>query len=87
MKLSIEYCDSKAGNSNPKVTWAVKNQFNAHNPQSKRCPLCLTEKLETLEDKQNNLLSTKSEIISKCRHQNKYMLRALVLKNQNPDVR
>ena len=85
-KLSVEFWNLKAGNSNPKVTWAVKSQFSAYNPQSKKFCLCLNEKLETLEDKENNLLNKKSEIISKCRHQHKYMLRPLVSKIQNPDV-
>ena len=47
-KLSVEYWNLKAGNSNPKVTWAVKNQFSAYNPQSKRYSLCLNEKFEIL---------------------------------------
>ena len=81
-KLSVEYWNLKAGNSNLKVTWAVKNQFSAYNSQSKRCSLCLNEKLEILEDKENNLLNKKSKL----RHQNKYMLRTLALKIQNPDV-
>ena len=42
-KLSVEHWDVKAGNSNPKVTWAVKNQFSAYNLQSNRCSLCLNE--------------------------------------------
>ena len=46
----------------------MSNQFSAFNPQSKRCSLCLNMKLEILEDKENNLLSKKSEVISKCRH-------------------
>ena len=46
----------------------MSNQFSAFNPQSKRCSLCLNVKLEILEDKENNLLSKKSEVISKCRH-------------------
>ena len=71
-KLSVEYWNWKAGNCNPKVTWAVKNQFSAYKPQSKRCSLCLKEKFEILEDKENNLLNKKSEVISKYRHQNKY---------------
>ena len=29
-KLSVEYLNLKAGNSNPKVTWALKNQFIFH---------------------------------------------------------
>ena len=72
-KLSVEYWNLKTGNSNPKLTWVMQNQFSAYNPQLKRCSLCLNEKLEVLEDKENNLLNKKSEI-SKCRHQNKYMI-------------
>ena len=48
-KLSVEYWNLKAGNFNPKVTWAVKNQSSAYNPQSKRCSFYLNEKLEILE--------------------------------------
>ena len=85
-KLSVEYWKQKAGNSNPKVTWAVKNQFIAYNPRSKRCSLRLNEKLKILEGKENNLLNKKSEVTSNCRHQNKYMLRTLALKIQSPGV-
>ena len=67
------------------VTRAVKNQFSVNNPQSKRCSLCFNEKLKIL-DKENNLLNKKSEIISKCQHQNNYMLQTLASKIQNPDV-
>ena len=86
MKLSVEYVNLKVGNSNPKVTWAVKKQLSAYNPQSKRSSLCLNEKLEILEGKENNLLNNRSEAISKCRHHNKYMLQTLASKIQNPDV-
>ena len=61
----------------------MKNQLIVYNLQSKRCFLCLNEKLEILEVKENNLLK---KIISKCHHQNKYMLRTLASKIQNPDV-
>ena len=81
-KLSVECWNLKAGNCNPKVTWPV----TCVQPQSKRCSLCLNEKLEILEDKENNLLHKKFEVISKCRHQNKYMLRTLASKIQNSDV-
>ena len=32
-KLPVEYWNLEAGNSNTKVTWAMKNQFSAYNPQ------------------------------------------------------
>ena len=47
----------------------MKNQFSAYIPQSKRCSLCSNEKLKILDDKENNLLDRKFEVISKCRHQ------------------
>ena len=85
-KLSVEYWNLKAGNSKRKVTLAVKKPFRAYNPQSKRSSLYLNDKFEILEDKENNLLNKKSEAISKCRHQNKYMLRTVASKIQNSDV-
>ena len=39
--------------------------------------LCLTEKLEILDDPDKNLLNKRSEIISQCRHKNKYRLKTL----------
>ena len=83
-KLSVEYWNLKAGNSNPKVPWAVKNQFSAYNHQPKRCSLSLNEKVEILEDKENNLLNKKFELISKCHHQNKYILRAHHIEIKTP---
>ena len=44
------------------------------NPNSKRCYLCLNEKLKIATYRGNNLLNKKTELISKCRHQNKYTL-------------
>ena len=73
MKLSVEYWNLKAGNVNPKVTWAVKNQSSAYNPQSKRCSFYLNEKLEILEYKESNLLNKIYKVISKFRYQNNYM--------------
>ena len=51
---------------------------NFGNPQfiqsSKRCLQCLNEKLAIALHKDDNMLNKRSEIISKCRHRNKYML-------------
>ena len=69
-KLSVEYWNFKAGNTNPKLTWEVKNQLSAYNLQSNKYSLYLNDKHEILEDKENNLLNKISEAIPKCRHQN-----------------
>ena len=42
---------------------------------SKKCLLCLHEKLESVNfEDQDQLLNKRSELISKCRHANKYLL-------------
>ena len=56
------------------IKWKVIRQFPAYNQSSKRCPLCQNEKLAILEHGEQNLLNRRSEIISKCRHQNKFLL-------------
>ena len=43
----------------------------------KRCNLCLEEKMCIMEAEPNKLLNKRSEIISKCRHQNKHRLHNL----------
>ena len=49
IKLSVEHWNLEAANSNSKVTRPLKSQFSAYKPQSKRCSLCLNEKLEEEE--------------------------------------
>ena len=49
-----------------------------HNPNSRRCSLCLQEKLEIVDDPDKILLNIRSEVISQCHHQNKYKLKTLV---------
>ena len=45
---------------------------------SKRCSLCLHEKLEIAGDHKQILLIKRSEIISQYRHRNKYKLKTIV---------
>ena len=45
-----------------------------HN-SSKRCDLCLAEKLHIIKRSNNNLLNKRSELVSKCRHENKFYLK------------
>lgn len=39
------------------------------------CDLCLTEKLCILDSQHKNLLNKRREILNKCRHMNKFLLR------------
>ena len=76
-KLSIEYWNLKENQKNPKISWKIKNKFKPYTPDYKRCQLCINEKLEILNEDDENLLNKKSEIISQCRHRNKYKLKQL----------
>ena len=50
------------------ITTAVRNYHNS----SKKCNLCLMEKLCILKADKATLLNKRSELISKCRHDNKF---------------
>ena len=45
-KLSTEYWNLKTKQLNPRICWKIKEIYKSYNPTSKRCNLCLTEKLE-----------------------------------------
>ena len=61
---------------NPNIKWSYIKTAPAYNNVSKKCALCLQEKLMILEfpDK-DNLLNKRSEMVNKCRHQNKFLLK------------
>ena len=44
---------------------------------SKRCNLCLEEKLNILKEKDSCLLNKRSEIISACQHKNRFQVKSL----------
>ena len=56
------------------IAWRIIGHAVAYNPTSKRCNLCLSEKLYIAENTGTNLLNQRNELISKCRHMNKYSL-------------
>ena len=58
----------------PFITWEIVRKISRYNPNSKRCCLRLNEKLEIATYQGNNSLNKKTELISKCRQQNKYTL-------------
>ena len=84
--LSTEYWNLKTKQLNPRISWKIKGIYKSHNPTSKRCNLCLTEKLEILDDPDKNLLNKRSEIISQCHHKNKYRLKTLASSIMSCDI-
>ena len=59
----------------PTLTWSVVKSVPGYSNISKRCLLCLTEKvlIATYENPEE-LLNKRSELMAKCRHNNKFLL-------------
>ena len=76
-KLSGHIWDMKeSGESRYSIKWSVVRQTHGYNRVSKTCDLCLSEKLEILNYKdRDKLLNARSEVVSKCRHFNQYLLK------------
>ena len=60
----------------PEITWSIKTSAPAYTNITKRCMLCLQEKMAiiTFPD-EDSLLNRRSELVSKCRPENKFILR------------
>ena len=60
--------------NNKEITWRIIRKCAPFNTTKRKCYLCLNEKLEIASYKGDNLLNKRSELISNCRHQNKFTL-------------
>ena len=74
--LSKHVWEQKLENRQPNLKWSILATAPAYSNISKRCLLCLREKIEIISYPiQENLLNKRSELISKCRHQNKFLMK------------
>ena len=73
-ELSKEFWRMKDNKHNVNITWEILGRHLAYNTSSKRCSLCLNEKLKIVLHRDNNMLNRRTEILNKCRHKNKYAL-------------
>ena len=71
---SNEFWRIKDNKHNANITWEILGRHQAYNTSSKRCSLCLNEKLKIVLHRDNNMLNRRTEILNKCRHKNKYAL-------------
>ena len=84
-ELSKKVWELKDNNQSFTISWKKLQGTDPFTPGKKKCNLCVTEKLYIIKHKvklKEKLLYKKSEIISKCRHENKYKLRNI--KRHNP---
>ena len=77
-KLSTEYWKLANNKFHPQISWSIKGNYKSYNPNSKRCSLFLHKKLKIVDDPKEIFLNKHSEVISQCRHRNKYKLKTVV---------
>ena len=73
-QLWSELWKIKASKEEPVLEWKILGQYEPYNVNTKRCLLCLNERLQVVIYRGNNMLNKLTEIINKCRHRNKYAL-------------
>ena len=73
-ELWNELCSIKNNNYIPNIVWEILRKHQTYNPNTKRCFLCLNEKLEIPRYKGHNLQNKWSETINRCCHRNKFVL-------------
>ena len=73
-ELSKHIWDLKrSGNEVVSMNWSIVDRATPYKNASKNCNLCLTEKYHVITSP-INLVNKRNELISKCRHENKYYL-------------
>ena len=64
----------KDNNTDFKLKWSILTSAAAYSNKSKRCNLCLAEKFFIIKAEKSTLVNKRSELVSKCRHENKFYL-------------
>ena len=64
----------KRGNVDPSISWSIIARAPAYSASSKKCHLCLSEKLAIILWPKEKRLNKRPELVSTCRHQNKVLL-------------
>ena len=56
------------------IKWSILDRAKAYSNNSRKCNLCIPEKLYIICKPKMATLNNRSELISKCRHSNKFLL-------------
>ena len=72
-ELSNEFWKINYNKRNTNITWETLDRRQAYNTSSKRCLICLNEKLKIVLHKYNNMSKKRTEILNRCRHRKKYL--------------
>ena len=74
-ELSKRVWEHKNKGHNYQIQWSIIKEAAQYRCDAKICSLCLAEKLQIIKAKPEVLLNKRSELISKCRHKNKFLLK------------
>ena len=77
-ELSKHVCQLKDKHIDYKIKWEIIKQASPYNNTSNRCNLCLWEKYFIICHPSLATLNKRNELVSSCRHANKYLLRNFV---------
>ena len=56
------------------IEWNIQEKAKAYHPALARCQLCNSEKTRIVLADQDKVLNLRNEIMSKCRHRNRFLL-------------
>ena len=76
-ELSKFVWDLKNGGVDYSIKWKIESKCHPYRNGSRRCNLCLTEKLIIARSKHPRMINKRSELMSKCRHRNKFLLQSV----------
>ena len=72
--LSKHIWSLKEKDTNFEIKWEVQKKATEYQNTTGRCNLCVTEKLAIIRADKKTSLNKRSELVSKCRHENRYYL-------------
>ena len=64
----------KEENANYNLQWSIKAYASPYKCGTRKCDLCLTEKMIIARSDPRKLLNKRTELVSKCRYTNKFLL-------------
>ena len=73
-ELSKHMWDLQDRRMEGKIKWEIAKRSTPYKCGTRRCDLCLSEKLLIASADPSKLLNKRSELISACRHKNKYRM-------------
>ena len=76
-KLSTYVWELSDKNEPYTITWSVKDNASPYVCGTRKCDLCITEKLHIAKAALGTTLNMRSDMVAKCRHRNKFSLKYL----------